>query len=156
MATHSESTKKARLYALLKQRGIQVIDPPLMTELRATLAPISEPYLENLLRESGIPLHPFVEGVRLHSPEDMRRTLLALAELYESSANPRSVRERVISAKVRLRALLSRTSDPEVRLRRQDMHLELMTWLENPTVFPLWLRLRQQASETMKSHDSRH
>jgi hypothetical protein len=156
MATRGELTKKARLRALLTERGIVLVDPPLMAELRAALAPISDSYFENLLRDSGVALHPLVEGVSLHSPEDLRRTLLTLAELYESSPSPRSVRERVIAAKVRLRALIARTSSFDLRREREEMHLELMTWLENPGVFPLWLRLRLQASETMKAHDSRH
>jgi hypothetical protein len=144
-------TKRARLTALLAERRPACIDLALFAELRTALAPISDSWLEDLLRDSGIPLDPVVEGASLHSPEDLRRTLLALSEAYEKAADPRLVRARVIEAKTRLRALIARTRVPELRHEREDMHLELMTWLENPAVFPLWLRLRHRPSETMKA-----
>ncbi len=155
MGRRSEGTKKARLRALLDERRPALIDIGVFEELRAALAPVSESYLEDLVRDSGIPLCPIVEGVSLHSPEDMRRTLLTLSECYESG-DRRRVRDRVIAAKSRLRALIARTSFPELRHEREAMHLELMTWLENPPLFPMWLRLRVSASETMKVHDQRH
>jgi hypothetical protein len=157
MATRrGEPTKKSRLKAILADRRPALIDIAVFHQLQSELAPISESYLEDLLRDSGIPLDPVVEGVSLHSPEDLRRTLLALAELYEITADTRLIRGRVIAAKTRLRALIARTSFPELRREREQMHLELMTWLENPGIFAMWLRLRRNASETMKgNHDSR-
>lgn len=152
----SEPTKKSRLQALLAERQPPRIDVALFNELKTALAPISDSYLEDLVRESGIPLDPVVEGVSLHSPDDLRRTLLALAEIYESAPDPRAVRGRVIEAKTRLRMLIARTRFPELKHEREDMHLELMTWLENPGVFSLWVKLRHRSDETMKAHDSRH
>ncbi|RPI13078.1 MAG: hypothetical protein EHM65_05460, partial [Acidobacteriales bacterium] len=50
--------------------------------LRERLAPVSDSYLRSLLRSSGIPLDPVVEGVRQDSFENLERTLCALAQVY--------------------------------------------------------------------------
>jgi hypothetical protein len=149
VARRSDGSRKERLAAILAERHPALIDPKVYAELEAELAPISESYLHSLLRESGVRMHPLIEGVSLHSHDDLRRTLLALAEEYESGDH--SVRQLVIQGKVRLRALIAHTTDPDLRHTREQMHTELMTWLENPTIFPLWLKLLQQRSETMEA-----
>lgn len=110
------------------------MEPHHLENLRLILAPISEGYLRRLLRESGIALHPLVEGVRQSSLGDLERTLLALLECDRAAA-----RRVVIEAKDHAKLALRRQQD----LSRQEMVLWMMTWLENPEAFPIWVRLRK-------------
>ena len=48
----------------------------------------------------------------------------------------------VIEAKNQLRALISQTSEPVLRAERESMLTEVMTWLENPGIFDLWVKLK--------------
>jgi hypothetical protein len=118
-------------------------------ELCALLAPISENYLRRLLRESGLPLAPLVEGVRQESLEALESSLLRLLEEYERDRGPGGVRRRsqvrklMIEAKDHARWAARR--DPEKRTAKEETVLWLMTWLENPPLFPEWVRLRRAA-----------
>ncbi len=110
-----------------------------LQELRDRLAPVSESYLRRLLRESGVPLDPLVEGVRQSSFEDLERTLLALAECDRAAA-----RRLIIEAKDHAR-LAMRRMEGEARAAKEEMILWMLTWLENPDAFLVWLRLRKHA-----------
>jgi len=141
---HGE-TKKCRLRALLQERAPERIDEPLFSQLEAALSPISRDYLRQLLRVSDYPLDAWVRGVSLHSAQDLRDSLLAFAGLYtatEDHERRRAIRAEVIDAKTRLRALIARTAEPAHKAEREDMLLHVMTWLENPEVFDLWVRLK--------------
>jgi hypothetical protein len=102
----------------------------------AALAPVSESYLHRLLRESGVPLAPTVEGVRQGNPGELERTLIALAREYQSGNT--AVRPLVIDAKDR--AKWSVRKHPE----KQEMILWMLTWLENPAIFEKWLEIRKR------------
>jgi hypothetical protein len=121
-------------------------------ELRARFAPVSERNLRNLLRHSGIPLSPLVEGVRQESLDELARTLLSVLGEYEAAqlrndkARARQCRALVIAAKDHARLAL-RKADPERRELKQEMILWMLTWLENPGLFPRWLELRKMAAE---------
>jgi hypothetical protein len=120
-----------------------------------------------MVRQCGIPLDPLVEGVRQDSLENLERTLSALADLYESGrgASNRELqmacRRLVIEAKEHARWSLKRTAaaapDAAARssLKREAIEW-LMVWLENPAIFPAWVRLRQQAMRAMDSLPSDH
>ncbi|MBC7927530.1 MAG: hypothetical protein H7039_17940 [Bryobacteraceae bacterium] len=143
MARRSES-KKARLQELLSAHGGLIVDDQAFSGFQNALAPVSEAYLRKLLHDSGAELDVFVAGVSLHSPEDLRRTLVSFADLY-SEADPagrQKIREHVIAVKSRLRAMVSRTVDSDQRIARTEMLEEMMAWLENPEVFPIWMRLK--------------
>jgi hypothetical protein len=126
------------------------IDEAVFGELARTLAPVSEGYLRRLLRATGVPLAPLVEGVRQDSLEALERTLTAIGNEYAAalaSGNAplaQSARRAVISAKEHARfALRKLTGEP--RAAREEMLLWMLTWLENPGVFPTWLALRKRA-----------
>ena len=70
-------------------------------ELRRQLAPVSESYLRKLLRESGVPLAPLVEGVRQETLEALESSLLRMLAEYEAGDRERKalVRKAVITAK---------------------------------------------------------
>ncbi len=110
------------------------MEPRHLPDIRAALGPISESYLRRLLRASGVPLDPLVEGVRQSGFDDLERTLTALAACDRSGA-----RRLVIEAKEHARLALKRKPDPA----REEMILWMLTWLENPDTFPIWVRLRK-------------
>lgn len=111
-------------------------------EIGRALAPISESYLRKLVRECGVPLAPMVEGVRQGTFEELETSLLRLLEEYRQADAVRrmAVRRLVITAKdhARLAAKI-----PSKRADKEEMVLWLTTWLENPSVFEEWVRIRR-------------
>ena len=111
--------------------------------LRVELDPISGSYLRRLLRESGVPLAPLVEGVRQENFEALESSLLRFLQEYERAdpAGRLSVRQVVIEAKEHARWA---ARVPEKRAEKEEMALWMLTWLENPPLFPQWVKLRRQ------------
>jgi hypothetical protein len=115
-------------------------------ELKALLAPISENYLRKLLRDSGAPLEPLIEGVRQESLDALETSLVKLLEEYERGDRGRRMRVRraVMAAKDHARwASGPRQKDAEKRAEKQEMILWMTVWLENPPLFGEWVRLRR-------------
>ena len=144
--------KRTALLTLVEERRPERITEALFGELMQALAPISEGYLRRLLREAGIPLAPLVEGVRQDSFDALERSLLAFElgyrDAYESGNGPRArvFREAVITAKDHARfSLRSPNLTAEQRAAKEEMLLWMLTWLENPGVFPEWVALRKRA-----------
>jgi hypothetical protein len=110
-------------------------------EIAAFLAPVSDRTIRKMLRESDWPLDPLVEGVRQDSLGELERTLLALHREYETgdAVRRQACRRAVIVAKDHARFR---------RNEKQEMILWMLTWLENPSLFPLWLRLRKDKLQT--------
>jgi hypothetical protein len=94
-------------------------------ELQRDLAPVSESYLRKLLRESGFPLSPTVEGVRQGNLDELEASLLAMLHEYDHAR------------------WAARRKPGE----KEEMLLWLMTWLENPPVFLEWVKLRRRGVE---------
>ena len=143
-------TKRSDLQLWIGQRHPAAIGESEFDELRAALAPISENYLRHLLRESGVALDPLVEGVRQGSFDELQESLEHLLTIYEAGDQMRqqAVRRLVITAKDHARlAAHSKNATPEKRGEKEEMLLWLLTWLENPGVFPEWVRLRRAAWE---------
>ena len=105
-----------------------------MAQLLAALQPVSGSHFRRLLRESGFPLAPLVEGVRQDSLDQLERTLLAL--LDESAPEARRL---VIEAKDHARMAQRRAPAPE----REEKLLWMTVWLENRSLFREWLQLRR-------------
>ena len=106
------------------------------------LSPISESYLRKLLRESGVPLASMVEGVRQGSFDELEASLARLLAEYESgdAAQRTGVRRLVITAKEHARWAARKSREPA---DKEEMTLWMVTWLENPPLFPEWVRLRR-------------
>jgi hypothetical protein len=71
--------------------------------------------------------------------------LLALAEWYEHGDNEtrRLTRQIVITAKVHAKlAAGSQRLAAEKRALKVEMAAWMLTWLENPLIFPLWISMR--------------
>lgn len=112
--------------------------------LREALAPVSESYLRRLVRASGCPLAPLVEGVRQETFEALEASLAALLDEYErGGAESRAAARRlVIAAKDHARWAARRE---DRKAEKEEMMLWMLTWLENPPLFREWIRLRRRA-----------
>jgi len=129
------SSKRAKLAEWIERHTPSVIGLPEFEHLKEALSPISESYLRKLLRDSGFPLAPLVDGVRQSNLGALELSLLALLAEYQSgdAAKRQAVRKLVITAK-----------DHARWTRKQENLLWLTTWLENPPLFPAWARLRKE------------
>jgi hypothetical protein len=137
--------KAAELAAWMAREQPPEIGEPQWDALSTALAPISESYLRKLLRASGAPLAPLVEGVRQESLDALEVSLAKLLREYESgdAARRARIRRLVITAKDHAR-WVSRKSAAH-RAEKEEMMLWMLTWLENPPLFPEWVRLRRAA-----------
>ncbi len=136
-------SKRADLARWLERERPARIDEKEWAMLHVELGPISGSTLRRLLRESGVPLGPFVEGVRQHSFEALESSLLNLLKEYEGGdpAQKASIRRLVIESKEHARWA---ARIPDKRAEKQEMALWMLTWLENPPLFPQWVKLRRQ------------
>jgi hypothetical protein len=128
------STKRAKLAEWIEREKPALIGADEFERLKEALAPVSENYLRKLVRDSGVPLAPMVDGVRQSNLGALELSLLALLVEYESgdAAYKRAVRKLVITAK-----------DHAKWTHKEENLLWLTTWLENPPLFPAWARLRR-------------
>ena len=111
--------------------------------IRLALAPVSESYLRKLLRESGVPLAAVIEGVRQSNLDELQTSLLALLEEYSARDAPgrQAIRRMVITAKDHARWAARRKPEKE------EMILWMTMWLENPPLFPDWVKLRLKSRD---------
>ncbi len=134
--------KRAELLRWIERVHPARIGEPEWDELRRELSPISPGYLRKLLRESGVPLAPLIDGVRQETFDALEASLLRLLEEYELADRSRqaAVRRLVIEAKDHARWA---ARNPEKRAEKEEMVLWMLTWLENPPLFPQWVQLRR-------------
>lgn len=134
--------KRAELARWIEQHRPAEIGEAELGLIQSALAPVSESYLRTLVRDCGVPLAPMVEGVRQSSFDELESSLQRLLAAYEAGDHMRraAVRRLVITAKEHAR-LAARNSAKTAD--KQEMILWLQTWLENPPVFPEWVRLRR-------------
>jgi hypothetical protein len=125
-----------------------------LRDLRERLAPISDAYLQKLVRASAIPMDPVVEGVRQDSFEELERTLTGIGEAYAKAlesgdtARAASCRQAVITSKEHAHlAARRRGVAPETRAFKAEMAAWMLLWLENPAIFPTWLSLRKKKGQ---------
>ena len=148
-------TTRSRLREYLDHRAPGTITDAEWRDLCERFAPASPNYLRRLLRDSGPPLAPLVEGVRQDSFEHLERTLLALEHEYAEAGatggreRQRACRRAVIEAKDHARWAIRRVADPEKKTARQEMVAWMLVWLEDPPIFPAWVRLRKQAARSL-------
>jgi hypothetical protein len=133
--------KRAELAAWLARIQPAQIGEAEWGQLLRLLAPSSENYLRKLLRDSGLPLAPMVGGVRQGGLDELEASLLALLTEYEQGDRVRraAVRRLVILAKDHARWAMRKSREAA---DKEEMILWMVTWLENPPLFPEWVRLR--------------
>ena len=130
--------------------------PPEITEavwldLLARLAPVSESYLRDLLRATGLPFAQPYAGVRQHTFAELEQSLRELAAVYAAALaagdreRARYCRRQVIAAKDRAKFLAanSRQSDLK-RAQKREMAEWMLVWLEYPDLFPSWVETRKK------------
>lgn len=133
------------------ERGWSRIGEEEWGELAALLAPVTEDALRRAAREAGLPLAPWVEGVRQGDFEELRRTLEALAEEYEAAAaagdaeRARRCRRLVLRAKDRAKLAARAARDEGRSKEKREMADWMLVWLETPALFRQWSALRVRA-----------
>jgi hypothetical protein len=134
--------KTADLARWLEEHQPGQIGEAEFAQIRDALGPISESYLRKLIRASGAPCHPLVEGVRQGTFEELEESLRKMLVEYQQgdAARRTAVRRAVITAKDHAR-LAAR--NPAKRGEKDEMILWLSIWLENPPLFPDWVRIRR-------------
>ena len=150
MPASANKSKKTRLREYLAGRNLNAITEREWRELTARLAPVSESYLRRLLADTGIAVEAPFGGVGQKTFEELERSLLEMEEVYTraSETGDRSraqlCRNAVIQAKdhARLAARGAKTS-PEKKVQKEEMIQWMLVWLENPGIFPAWVRLRK-------------
>lgn len=139
--------------------------PPAITEavwkeMRTRLAPVSESYLRDLLRETGLPFNQPWAGIHQHTFKELEASLRGMLEVYREATDAkdrnraRYCRRQVIAAKDRAKFLArnSRTSS-EKKAEKEEMAQWMLVWLENPEVFPAWVEARKKALSSESVRD---
>lgn len=133
--------------------------PPAITEevwrdLLMRLAPVSESYLRDLLRETALPFDQPFAGIRQHSFEELETSLGEMLRVYRDANaaddrdRARYCRRQVIAAKDRAKFLAGNPGTaPEKRAEKEEMAAWMLVWLENPEVFPAWVEARKKQRE---------
>lgn len=151
---------RLRLAEYLAARPSGPVTEEEFARLAELLAPVSLGYLRRLLRQSGVPLEPLVEGVRQESAGQLHRSLLALEREYRRAresgdrARQQLCRRLVIEAKDHARWALRRMKEPSAARTWREEAIEWMrVWLEDPALFPLWSELRLRQLEKVPEGD---
>jgi hypothetical protein len=131
--------------------------PPAITEevwndLMRRLAPVSEGYLRELLRATGLPFAQPYCGIRQHTFEELEESLREMLRAYTDAVAARDrdraryCRRQVIAAKDRARfQVRSPRTAPEKAAEKREMAEWMLVWLEIPEVFPSWVEARKKA-----------
>ena len=142
---------KRRLAAYFAAAQPGAIDEAVWLDLLAKLAPVSESYLRELVRATGLPFAQPYAGVRQHSFEELERSLCELTAVYVAALEAgdreraRYCRRQAIAAKDRARFLAASARLPETKRAQKRVMVEgMLVWLENPGVFAAWVEARRK------------
>jgi len=149
--TTGKRSKKALLGEYLREKRLASVTAPDWKDLLQQLAPISESYLRRLLRDTGVPVDAPYGGVNQKTFEELEQSLAAMEQVYSAARDSgdqrqaQDARNAVIEAKEHARfAARSTKTSPEKRAQKEEMIQWMLVWLENPGVFPAWVKLRRQ------------
>ena len=143
---------KQQVEEYLESERPAAITEAVWQDLLTRLAPVSESYLRDLLRATGLPFEQPWAGIRQHSFEELEQSLMDMLAAYDKAAKEgdpdrvRYCRRQVIAAKERAR-FLSRSPKltPEKREQKEEMAAWMLIWLETPEMFPVWIEARKKA-----------
>ena len=141
--------EKARSVKRLLRDYLAERQPPAITdgvwqELRRELAPVSESYLRDLLRATGLPFDQPWAGIRQHTLEELEESLRGMLRVYREALESgdkeraRYCRRQVIAAKDRAKFLAKKQP------ARQEMVDWMLVWLGDPGMFPPWVEARRK------------
>lgn len=147
----SKSIKQELREYLAREQPASVTEA-VWQHLLQRFAPVSESYLRDLLRDTGLPFDQPYAGVRQHTFEELEESLRAMLEVYCAAQaagdrdRARYCRRQVIGAKDRAKFLTANSGMPESkRAEKAEMAQWMLVWLENPEVFPAWAEARKRA-----------
>jgi hypothetical protein len=151
VANRSKSIKQ-QLREYMEAERPEAITEAVWRDLLRRLEPVSESYLRDLLRATGLPFQQPYAGVRQHTWEELEQSLLEMLEAYAAAVAARDreraryCRRQVIAAKDRAKFLaVNPRSSPEKKQLKKEMAEWMLVWLENPEVFPAWAAARKRA-----------
>jgi hypothetical protein len=166
IAVASGKSAKQQLREYLAEERPAAITGAVWRDLLTKLSPVSESYLRELVRETGLPCDQPYAGIRQHTLEELEQSLREMLLVYaEAKAagnrdGARYCRRQVIGAKDRAKFLArnSRTPDDKKALK-EEMVEWMLVWLDNPEVFPAWVEARKRATSkaasTREEYDDR-
>jgi hypothetical protein len=134
---------KRLLRDYLAERRPAAITETVWRDLRRELAPVSESYLRDLLRATGLPFDQPWAGIRQHTLEELEESLRGMLRVYReamesgSKERARYCRRQVIAAKDRAKFLAKKYP------AKQEMVGWMLVWLEDPDMFPAWVEARK-------------
>jgi len=153
VASKTTKSVKQRLRDYLAEAQPPAITAAVWNHLLASLAPVSESYLRDLLRSTGLPFEQPYAGIRQHTFEELEQTLGEMLAVYaeaaaaQDRARARYARRQVIAAKDRARFLTRSPRTPmEKKAQKEEMVQWMLVWLENPEVFPAWVAARKRVN----------
>ncbi len=160
MGARSKSVKQGlRDYLAAAQPA--AITEKVWGDLMMRLAPVSESYLRDLLRATGLPFEQPFAGIRQHTFEELEQSLRELAKVYEEASaagerdRARYCRRQAIGARERAQFLARNPRTPPERAAdKEEMAQWMLVWLENPAVFPAWVDARKRALTPSPQNDS--
>ena len=149
--TTGKRPKKALLSEYLQEKRLTSVTAADWRELLRRLAPISESYFRRIVRDIGVPVEAPYGGVNQRTFEELEQSLVEMERVYSAAresgdqAQAQYARNTVIEAKehARFAARSSKTS-LEKKMEKEEMIQWMLVWLENPGVFPAWVKLRRQ------------
>ncbi len=151
-------SRKQALREFLAERGIAAIGEAEWRDALRELAPVSESYLRDLLRATGLPFAQPYAGIRQSSLADLENDLQEMLQVYQDRLaagdrqGARYCRRQVIAAKDRARFIAGNPkTPPEKKAQKEEMAQWLLVWLENPEVFPAWVEIRKRYSSATDS-----
>ena len=145
-----EKPIKQQLREYLAAEQPKSITETVWHDLLRRFAPVSTSYLQDLLRQTGLPFDQPYAGVRQHTFEELERSLREMESVYSASVaaeereRARYCRRQVIAAKDRARFVAQNAhTPPEKRAQKEEMLQWMLVWLENPPLFPVWIEARK-------------
>jgi hypothetical protein len=151
VASTAARSIKRRLREYLAATPPAAITEAVWRELLDRLAPVSESYLRELLRETALPFEQPYAGIRQHTFEELEQSLGEMLRVYTEAMaagdrdRARYCRRQVIAAKDRARFVArDRRTAPEKKAQKEEMAQWMLVWLENPAVFPAWVVARKR------------
>lgn len=134
----------------MRARNLNAVSEREWHALLAMLSPVSESYLRRLLAEMAIPVEPPFGGVRQKTFQELERSLLEIEGVYSRATErgertlAQRCRDAVIQAKDHARLAARSAKTPlERKGVKEEMVRWMLVWLENPGVFPAWIKLRK-------------
>lgn len=151
-------SRKQALKEWLDAHPIAAIGEKEWRGLVRELAPISESYLRELLRATGLPFAQPYAGIHQKTFEELEQSLREMLSVYTDASNTgdrvlaRYCRRQVIAAKDRARFIARNPKTaPQKQAEKNEMAEWTLVWLENPAVFPTWVEIRKRYSSTTDS-----